>query len=165
MATISFKDSQEAALRRFIRSIIKTAPDLTKTDRLVTLAVMNHFFHHKSKKEPIHPGRKKIAKAANCSIRMVASTFAKLRAAGVLIDDGYLKGGYGRATRYHVNTRALIVLCGCDLPDELALSSSWFCTVDSAKFARLNSAGFAHGISNVRGDQAKDADGQGEVPF
>ena len=141
-----FKNSAEQQFRRVIRDAIRRCPDFSKGQRDVTLAVVNHWFHHRAK-GAIHPGRKKISKKADVSMRTVASTFAMLRAAQVMIPVANLKGGYGTATRYKVDLVALMVLTGCDFLDlispDLRVQN---CTVAQSKIARLYSAKIAHGI-------------------
>jgi DNA-binding transcriptional ArsR family regulator len=107
----SFKDSQEAALRRVIRAVIRRGP-FTKSEKAVVLAFINHWFHHKSSaKGVVHPGRKKLAKRADVSIRTVSSTLNMLRDHGAIIAVDRLRGLDGKATEYKVDTVALTALC------------------------------------------------------
>lgn len=143
-----FKDSQEAAIRRLVRDAIRKGP-FTKGQRDVTLALVNHWFHHKGTAKPIHPGREKLARKAKVSVRTVASSLSMLRAAGVLVVVSNLRGGHDTATKYRVNTAALLTLCGCDWMDEFLSGYARNCTVAGHEIARLGSAKIAHGINNV----------------
>jgi len=106
-----FKDSREDKHRRLVRSKIRKGP-LTKSQRDVTLALVNHWFHHKGgAKGYVHPGRKKLAKKAGTSVRTVASTLAILRDWGVLKVVAHLHGLHGNATEYLVDEYALIAFC------------------------------------------------------
>lgn len=145
----AFRDSQEAAFRRFVRGAVRRA-DLTKGERDVTLALLNFWLHHKGTGKPIHPGREKLAKRAGVSVRTVASSLAMLRAAGVLEVVSNLKGGFKTATKYSVNLRSLMHLCGCDWADEFTRHAPTNCTVDKSGIARLSSAKIAHGIYSVQ---------------
>lgn len=112
-----FKDSQEAAFRRIIRSAIRRGP-FTKSHRDVTLAIFDHWFHHKSgPKEYIHPGRAKLAKKAKTTEKTVSRCLSELRAAGVLFPVGPLKGNRYKATEYALDPDALLSFCGCDWID------------------------------------------------
>jgi len=141
--TKTFKDSQSAAFQRLIRSAIRNST-LTRGERDVTLAMINHWFHHNSgAKDYIHPGRKRIAKKARVSMRTTARTFAMLRAAGVLLPTEYLSGGANMATHYQVDIMALTTLCGCDWVDAFIRGNG---TVTNPKIARLRGAKMAHCI-------------------
>lgn len=114
----SFKDSQEAAFRRLVRGAIRKS-EMTKSERDVTLAFVNHWLHHRNgKKAFVHPGREQIAKKAKVTVKTVSRTLAMLRAAGVLVPLKHLNGGKGKATEYRVNISALMVLCGCTWVDD-----------------------------------------------
>lgn len=114
-----FKDSQEAAFRRIIRQAIRKGP-FTKSHRDVTLALFDHWFHHKSgPKGYIHPGRAKLAKKARTTEKTVSRCLASLRSAGVISPAGSLKGNRYQATEYTVDPLALLVFCGCDWVDFL----------------------------------------------
>lgn len=113
----AFKDSQEAAFRRIIRQAIRKGP-FTKSHRDVTLAVFDHWFYHKSgPKSYIHPGRKRLAKKVKATEKTVSRCLGELRAAGILIPLGPLKGNRYQATEYQVDPMALLVFCGCDWVD------------------------------------------------
>jgi hypothetical protein len=106
-----FADSHEAEFRRVIRRTIQKGP-FSKSERLVVLAFFNHWFHHrKSTRGIVHPGRKKLAKKADVSIRTVAHVLAILRNEGVLIATAHLNGLHGNATEYTVSVIALTELC------------------------------------------------------
>ena len=105
----TFEDGQEAAFRRLVRQHIRKGP-LTKSERDVTLAFFNHWFHHR-KKGAVHPGREKLAKKAKVSIATVKRTLSMLRQQGVLIATAHERGLNGKATEYLVNPVALYRLC------------------------------------------------------
>ena len=107
----SFADSQEAAFRRQLRAAVRDA-DMTPKMRAVVMAVLNHWLHHKSKKQPIHPGRDKIAKATGSSVKTVSRTYDAMRDAGILTPVSNLNGGGWRSTRYDFDANALLVMCG-----------------------------------------------------
>lgn len=126
----SFKDSNEAAVRRLIRTSIRNAKDLTPAERFVTLALVNHFFHHKGKGNPVQPGRARLAKSAKVSIKTVSRTLSKLEAAGALVKVGdqrrtHYESGHWKATAYWVSVRELLTLCGCSFPEEVTMTASW----------------------------------------
>lgn len=132
----SFKDSQEAAFRRLVRDAIRKG-DFTKGERDVIIALVNHWFHHKGKNKGIvHPGRAKLAKKAGVSVRTVASTLAMLRAAGAISVVEYPNGGRN-ASRYSINIRPLMTLCGCDWVDDFLRGAADNCTVYAAKIAQF----------------------------
>lgn len=111
---IDFKDSQENAFRRLTRQAIRSGIK-NKHHRDVVLAIINHWFHHKSgPKDYIHPSRSRIAKIADVSVRTVATVLSKMREAGVLIPVSTLNGGRSFSTRYKVDHVALFVMCGKD---------------------------------------------------
>lgn len=133
-----FRDSPEFAFRRLVRACIRKS-DLTKSEQAVTTAVVNLWFHHKAK-GVVYPGRARLAKSAKVSVRTVASTLAKLRAAGVLRVVSHGKGGRA-ATRYRLRFTPLFILCGADLPDwmegELRPIPMLDCTLSGDDFARF----------------------------
>lgn len=144
-------------MRRLVRDAIRKGP-FTKSQRDVTLAVLNHWFHHKAKSQPIHPGREKLAAKAKVSIRTVATTLAMLRAAGVLTAVSNLKGGHDTATKYRVNMPALLTLCGCDWLDDFIAGYARNCTVVAPGIARLGSAKIAHGNKSVAPHLSQEGD-------
>ncbi len=112
-----FKDTDEQSHRQFMRRQVRNAK-ISKYDRDVVLAVLNHWFAHKQK-GVMHPGRDKIAKVARVSVRTVATMFGRMREAGVLEVVSHGKGGR-HATRYKMNLTALIKFLGYELPKEVA---------------------------------------------
>lgn len=131
-----------------VRDAVRKA-DFTKGERDVTLAIVNHWFHHKGAGQPIHPGREKLAKKAGVSVRTVAYVLSMLRAAEVLSPVANLNGGFQTATKYRVNLLRLMTLCGCDWLDQFLSGRAVNCTVANPEIARLRGAEIAHGISNV----------------
>ncbi|HCT33047.1 MAG TPA: hypothetical protein DF966_07790 [Sulfitobacter sp.] len=112
-----FKDSQEAAFRRVVRSQIKRGP-FTKGQRDALLAFINHWFQHRtSKGGMVHPGRKKIAAKAGVTIKTVSRLFDLLRNHGVIVAEANLNGLHGKATAYTVSTVHLTALCGMKKAD------------------------------------------------
>jgi hypothetical protein len=158
----NFKDSQEAAFRRLVRQAIRKA-DFTKSERDVTLALVNHWFHHKgSSGGLVHPGREKLAKRAKVSVRTVASTLAMLRAAGVLEPVSNLYGGKGKATAYRLQIHPLLTLCGCDWVDDfLHGMAAQNCTVSGQGIARYARAKIAHRINYVETHPSQERESEG----
>lgn len=110
-----FRKSQEQATRNLIRQAVRSHRGFTKSERDVTLALINVWFHHKDGAEGyIHPGRRLLASRARVSQRTVTSLLARLRDAGVLVVLGHLNGGPHMATQYAVNEMALLDLCAGD---------------------------------------------------
>ena len=149
---VKYNDSLSASFARFVRSAVQKS-HLTKSERQVTLMIVNLWFYHKSGEGVIYPGREKIAKKLRVSVRTVASTLAILREAGALKVVSHLKGGGRAATRYKLKFVPLLLLCGCDLPDwmqtelrpilhDLPASN---CTPKAQKIAPLSRAKIAHG--------------------
>lgn len=155
MTPKAFKDSQEAVFRKLVRDAIRKAP-FTKGERDVTMALFNHWLHHKGGPKPvIHPGRRKLARSAGVSIRTVAATLAMLRAATVIDTVSHAKGGWGTSTRYSVNVMALFTLCGCDWVDQFLAGN---CTHSGTIFAHKNRAKIAHGNTTLEPTFARKAD-------
>lgn len=115
-----FRKGQEASFRRLVREVIRKGP-FTKSERDVTLALVDQWFHHKGGPKPyIHPGREKLAKRAGCTVKTVSRTLGKLSAAGIAEPLSHAKGGRGKATTYRINLIALLAYCGCNWLDEFA---------------------------------------------
>lgn len=111
MTNEEFKASQEAAFRRVVRATIRKAP-FTKSERDVTLALVNHwFFHRNGKKGYIHPGREKLAKKANVSVKTASRCLGFLRSIGAITATAHLAGLHGDATEYTVNIVTLLHIC------------------------------------------------------
>jgi hypothetical protein len=133
MRQIAFKDSQEAAFRRFVRDAIKRGP-FTKSERDVTLAVVNHWLHHKGGPKPfIHPSRESMAKKAGVSVKTVSRALDLLRMIGGISAVSSIKGGKGKATQYRVNAWQLMAYCGCDWVDEFTRGATANVSVSTAK--------------------------------
>lgn len=106
-----FADSQEASFRRLIRDAIRKGP-FTKSERDVTLAFVNHWFHHRNgSKRVIHPGRDKLAKKAGVTIKTVSRCLDVLRHYGAIEATACLHGLHGKATEYTVDVVRLLALC------------------------------------------------------
>lgn len=113
----TFKASQEAAWRRYLREAVK-ASGLTKSERDVTLALLNLWLHHRNgPKKCIHPGRSVLAKKAGVSEKTVSRTLAALRDGNVLRVVSRLRGEGQKPTEYRLSTKWLLVFCGADLPE------------------------------------------------
>lgn len=113
----SFKDSQEAAFRRVVRSAIRKGP-FTKGQRDALLTFLNHWFHHRNSKGGIvHPGRKRIAQKSGVTIKTVSRLFLVLRASGVLVAEDNLHGMRGKATDYSVSIPHLMEVCSMSKAD------------------------------------------------
>lgn len=112
----SFRDTQEATFRRLQRDKVRKS-HLTRAERDVLLAFLNHWFHHRHD-GPVHPGRKKLAKRARVSLRMVNYTLAMLREFGVIeavsFETGNCAEGMGMATEYTLDVWNLTILCAED---------------------------------------------------
>lgn len=109
-----FRDSNEAAFRRLVREAIRKST-LTKSEKLVTLALADVWFYHKAKGE-MHPGRDKIARRTMVSVKTVTRTMALLKAAGCLTPISHEQGGRA-ATRYRLHPLRLMAFCGVKFPD------------------------------------------------
>lgn len=113
MTPKEFKDSQEARYRRDKRAWVKKS-HLTRTEKDILLAFLNHWFVHRHK-GGVHPGRKKLAKRSGASLRAVNYTLALLRDFKVIEATAHATGnsaGYrGCATEYKVDGTRLIALC------------------------------------------------------
>lgn len=123
---IDFKDSSEAALRRLYRSAVRKSKTLTRCQRDVTLAWLNHWLHHKNKRQPIHPGNCRIMRVAQVSRRTAISTARMLEASDVLRPVRHENGGRGKATEYAFNVHALMVLCGATWFEEYMRAAGQF---------------------------------------
>lgn len=146
--TRTFEKSQEAAFRRLVRQAIRKGP-FTKSERDITLALFNHWFHHKNgPKSYIHPGRKKLAKKAGVTEKTVSRCLSMLRVSGVIRPLGPLKGNRYKATEYAVDPYALFVLCGCDWVDHFVRN------VPSRMpgMSHLQRDKMSHRINNVKAD-------------
>jgi len=119
MTPVSFKDSQEARYRRDTRARVRKS-GLSRTEKEIFLAFLNHWFVHRHK-GGVHPGRKKLAKRAGASVRAVNYTLAMLRDFKVIEATAHATGnsaGYrGCATEYRVDEIRLIALC--EIPAEV----------------------------------------------
>lgn len=114
----TFQQSQEASFRRMVRDAIRKGP-FTSAEAKVTLALVNHWFHHKGARPIIHPGREKLAKRSGVgSIKTVSRALAMLRAATVIETVSHARGGWGKSTHYRVHIARLMTLCGCDWIDQ-----------------------------------------------
>ena len=107
-----FRESDEAHFRRIVRASIRKGP-FTAGQRDITLALFDHWFHHKAKNGGIiHPGRERLAKKSGKTEKTVTRTLAMLRAAGIIFPVECDRGQGRKATRYKVNFIALFTLCG-----------------------------------------------------
>lgn len=116
MTPKDFKDSQEFAFRRAVRSEIRRTKSLTRAQRDVVLALFDLWCHHKAKGS-IAPKRAVMARKCRVSERTVASVLAGLRDAGVLVTLNRGTGGRGKATSYCMDVLALLRMIGAPLPE------------------------------------------------
>jgi hypothetical protein len=115
-----FRKSREASWRRYLRSAVRQSA-MSRAQKDVTMGVLNLWLHHRNGlKGVIHPGRERLAKGAKVSVRTVASTLKALRDAGVLKASKHAYGEGQKPTEYTMNTLALIVHCGGELPEWVA---------------------------------------------
>jgi len=110
-----FKSSTEAAVRRIVRQSIRKSK-LSKYERDVALTLAKHWFHH-YQKGVIHPGRQRIARISGCSIKTVSRMMERMRDAGALIVISRPKGEGQKPTVYKLDIRNLLIMCGCDMPE------------------------------------------------
>ena len=112
-----FEKSQEAAFRRNLRRII-TQSNLTRCERDITMALVNHWLHHRKKNDGVvHPGREKLAKRSGASLASVKRTLAMLRDAKVVRAVAHLEGRGRCATEYRLYPDRLIAfLSGSNEP-------------------------------------------------
>jgi len=128
-----YVDSAEFSFRRMVRAAIRRS-EMTKSDRDVTLAMANLWFHHRNgPKKHIHPGRKKLAKSAGVSIKTVARCLAKLQAARIIIAIKYPRGEGQNPTQYTVDLAALLTYCGCDWLDDFMWQNGAKCPTTFAQ--------------------------------
>lgn len=113
MTQPDFAKSREATFRRFYRDIVRRS-HLTRAEKDVVLAFLNHWFEHRSK-GAVHPGKKKLAARSRASLRTVKRTLAMLREFCVIeaiaFETGNSAEGFGKATEYTLDTEALTKLC------------------------------------------------------
>jgi len=106
-----FKDTKEAMFRRNVRDTVKRS-NLTRTQKDVTLALLNHWFVHRGQSEgTIHPGREKLAKKAKASIATVKRTLEILRRFRAIEAVAHLHGLHGNATEYKISIPHLTLMC------------------------------------------------------
>jgi hypothetical protein len=109
----NFKSSREASFQRLYRGIVKRS-HLTRAERDVTLAFLNHWFVHRHQ-GPVHPGKKRLARVAKVSIPTVKRTLSMLREFSVIQavahETGNSAEGFGLATEYTLDVDALTKLC------------------------------------------------------
>lgn len=140
----SFRDSNEAALRRIVRDAIRRGP-FTAMQRDVVLAILNHWFHHKSGPKPfIHPSRAMIAKRSNCTIKTVSRTMGILRTSNILVAKSNLICGKGKSVQYQVNLYALFTLCGMDWVDAFASDKGANVPFTAPQMSRLGRDKMSH---------------------
>ena len=165
----NFADSQEAQYRRFVRKCITShRSGLRKNERDMLLAIVNLWFHHRnSPKGHIHPGREKIAKRANVSVRTVATFLKVLRGAGVIVVVGRPNGEGKKPTCYTVNIDCLLEFCGVEFPETVAGELAEVACNFAPYFAhqkRQNGVQKLHTVNtNVR--TCPSHDGNNVIPF
>jgi hypothetical protein len=106
-----FKSSLEAAYRRRLRGAVRNSA-LTRAERDVLLAFLNHWLHHRHKAGGVvHPGRARLAKAARVSERSVIRALAYFRDQKIITAVAHLKGTGRQATEYALNVPVLEQVC------------------------------------------------------
>lgn len=115
--TDSFRDSQEFARRRLCRESMRKAKLTPKQER-VALHLLNVWFNCKAKGE-MQKTREQIAKSSRCRVWTVSATLKILRESNILVVLGCSNGGRGGATRYRMDTEALLALYGCKIPETI----------------------------------------------
>lgn len=105
----AFSDSVEARFQRRLRSDVRKSA-LTRSEKDVLIAFLNHWFYHRHK-GPVHPGRGKLAKKARVHLNSVKATLAMLRDFGAITATAHLFGKQGNATEYTVSLAHLEALC------------------------------------------------------
>ena len=111
-----FRSSKEASLRRFLRSAVRQS-SMTLSQKEVATPLLNLWLQHRNgRKGIIHPGRERLAKTAQVSVRTVAITLRILRDAGVLKVHARPHGEGQRPTEYTMDLVALIAFCGAAIP-------------------------------------------------
>lgn len=140
----TFRDSNEAAFRRLVRTAIRKS-SLTKSEQAVTIAVANLWFHHKGK-GVMHPGRERIAKSARVSIKTVTRTLSKMKASGCIVAVSHESGGRA-ATRYRVRFVPLLMFCGAKLPEWI---EGELVPLSSGGMSRFTGDKMSHGLKGRR---------------
>lgn len=86
---------------------------LFKAEKDVLLAIVNHAFHHMPKQGEVYaPGRERLAMRSDTSVRTVARVLDKLRAAGVIRNVAYARGGRDSKTQFSIDWNALFDMIG-----------------------------------------------------
>lgn len=156
-----FKGSEQFSFQRFMRGRVRACDDLTKTERDITVFLLNLWFRHENgPKGYIHPGRPLIAKKCQCTVKTASRTLAKLRAAGIIVPLNEPNGGR-TATQYVVDMAALAVFCGCDWVDTFRRNVP----VKNSKMSRFLRDKMSPCISNVEHcpSQSDKCDGDEDV--
>lgn len=105
----NFQNSQEATFRRVNRDMVRKS-NLSRSEKEVTLAFLNHWFQHR-RDEVVHPGRNKLGKRSGASLPTVKRTLLMLREWDAIFPVAHLYGQEGKATEYTVDLVRLGVLC------------------------------------------------------
>lgn len=115
----NFKNSREASFRRIYRDVVRRS-HLTRAEKDVTLAFLNHWFVHRHD-GAVHPGKKKLVARSKASMPTVKRTLSMLREFGVIdavaFETGNCAEGFGKATEYTLDTEALTKLCRASKDD------------------------------------------------
>ena len=118
MSPKRYKDSDDAEFKRMVRTSIRKS-EMTKSDRDITIALVNLWFYHKGgAKKYIHPGRKHLAKKAGVTVKTVSRCLARLRTAQIISPIKNPRGEGQKPTQYTVNIHNLLVFCGGSWIDE-----------------------------------------------
>lgn len=108
---------QSRAERREMRAIIQKIKrdQLTKSQKMLLEVIVNLWFAHRFGEGVIRPGRSRLAKRCDVSLRTVETALAEFRAHGIVEAVAFLKGG-SKATRYIVHLDKIRQLRGGAAP-------------------------------------------------
>jgi hypothetical protein len=141
----NFAQSREASFRRETRAMVRKS-FLTRTEKEILLAFLNHWFVHRGD-GAVHPGRKKLAKRAGASMRAVNYALALLRDFEAIEATAYATGNAegrrGAATEYTVNIERLTVLCETPAKVLRTVRKGANSGISGCKNARFKGAKFA----------------------
>lgn len=101
-----FSNSEDHQNRQSFRRLLKKTKAFNHNERVVAEAILNMWFHNWNTAGFIYPGREKLAKQTNLSVRTIASYLKKFREIGFILAIRHAKGGRN-STRYIVDLEAL----------------------------------------------------------
>lgn len=158
----NFKESEVFSFQRFMRARVKQCEDLTKTERDITVFLLNLWFRHANgPKGYIHPGRNLIAKKCGCTTKTASRTLGKLRASGIIIPLNDPKGGR-LSTQYIIDVSSLAVFCGCDWVDIFRRNARANVPVKKSEMSRFLRDKMSPCIKNVAIDPSQELETSGD---